>query len=208
MIDRIVGGVVWIALIFVAYISGLYCFLNLLLLVIGLHEIYKMNKLKPTKFAYIYSIVFLTGIMALNYIYVTNDKILLLLITSIMLCDTFAYLTGKAIGKHKFSKTSPNKTIEGIIGGMAVSISFVMILVLRVPYFSNIMSFSNIGVIILFVLILIAGIYGDLLESKLKRITGQKDSGTIIYGHGGVCDRIDSWVLAAMPMALVLLILS
>jgi phosphatidate cytidylyltransferase len=65
----------------------------------------------------------------------------------------------------------------------------------------------NINMALLFVFLIITFIFaviGDLVESKLKRITGVKDSGTIIYGHGGILDRIDSWVLASIPVFIML----
>lgn len=206
MINRIVGGIGWFVLVIAAFILGIYNYLNFVFLAIAIFEIYRMYKAKNTNFAFIYGFIFTIGIFALNYIYSVNAPLLLLLIISIMMCDTFAYFTGKAIGKHHFSAISPNKTIEGLIGGISISIIIDIILIKVFPYFGDLMPISNLGFIILIVVILIAGIYGDLLESKLKRITGVKDSGNIVYGHGGICDRVDSWVVAAIPMALAVMI--
>ncbi len=102
--------------------------------------------------------------------------------------DTFAYFTGKAIGKTKLCpEISPKKTVEGavggIIGGFAAAYLFNRFLCLGL---------GPGGVLFLSALAGSIGIAGDLFESLLKRAAGVKDSGTLIPGHGGVLDRIDS----------------
>lgn len=107
--------------------------------------------------------------------------------------DSGAYYTGRALGKHKLSPLiSPNKTIEGAVGGiitgMAVAVILSLLLLQTVPWFFVLASAFVLGVI---------GICGDLVESVIKRATGTKDSGTILGGHGGVLDRTDSILFAA-----------
>ncbi len=102
--------------------------------------------------------------------------------------DTFAYFTGKTIGRHKLSPyVSPNKTVEGAIGGLAGAVIAGYILN---KYLSMGMGISEVAV--LSIILGVIGIIGDLAESLLKRSAGVKDSGSIIPGHGGVLDRIDS----------------
>lgn len=106
--------------------------------------------------------------------------------------DTFAYLSGKNFGKHKlYEKISPKKTIEGFVGGF---ISCVMAGI-AIHYFSNTLSFIH--WIIIAIITSVFGTIGDLIQSKFKRQAGVKDSGTIMPGHGGVFDRLDSVLYAA-----------
>jgi len=101
--------------------------------------------------------------------------------------DTFAYLVGKNFGKTKlFERISPKKTIEGFIGGLF----FAIILGAVLGYYSK--HFSMLNWIIIAIIIAVFGTLGDLIESKFKRQAGVKDSGTIMPGHGGLLDRLDS----------------
>lgn len=106
---------------------------------------------------------------------------------SIWACDTFAYLVGSRIGKHKFTKISPNKSIEGVIGGFFGVLIFSYIFKYFVPKI-----FFGTNLAILSVLLTIVAVFGDLFESKIKRDLDVKDSSTILGGHGGFLDRFDS----------------
>lgn len=114
---------------------------------------------------------------------------LLLLLVIIWANDTFAYFTGKGIGKTGLSRISPKKTVEGAIGGLLGG--FVAAFLYN-GFLS--MGLSVGAVAVLSVVIGAVGIIGDIAESLLKRAAGVKDSGTIIPGHGGVLDRIDSLI--------------
>jgi phosphatidate cytidylyltransferase len=105
--------------------------------------------------------------------------------------DTGAYLTGMTMGRHKlWERISPKKTWEGLIGGIVIAV--------LVAWFLS----GWLGVVDRFhwvmisLIISVAGTYGDLVESMLKRSTGVKDSGTIMPGHGGFLDRFDSAILS------------
>lgn len=117
----------------------------------------------------------------------------LLIIISIWINDTMAYIVGSLIGKTPFSKISPKKTWEGTIGGMVLCSLTILILVYS---YEGTLSERVIHYTIISAIAAIAGTYGDLLESKLKRLAGVKDSGRIMPGHGGFLDRFDSLVFA------------
>lgn len=110
--------------------------------------------------------------------------------------DTFAYLCGRAFGKHKlFEKVSPGKTWEGFAGGLLLSAAFSLLLAkwFDIPYG------INVGIAISTV---VFGTLGDLVESMLKREFGIKDSGNILPGHGGMLDRFDA-LLISLPFTSV-----
>jgi phosphatidate cytidylyltransferase len=117
----------------------------------------------------------------------------LIIIGSIWINDTMAYIVGSLIGKTPLSKVSPKKTREGTIGGVLLSVG----LAWAIGQFLMNQSGSRWAVIAC--IAAVAGTLGDLLESKLKRMAGVKDSGAILPGHGGFLDRFDSLLLAA-PM--------
>ena len=118
----------------------------------------------------------------------------LLIIFSIWINDTMAYIVGSFIGKTPLSSISPKKTWEGTIGGIILTIVVITLLAVftkRIePLHAAIMS----------ALAAITGTYGDLFESKLKRMAGVKDSGSIMPGHGGFLDRFDSLLFAAVAV--------
>lgn len=112
------------------------------------------------------------------------------LIASIWINDTMQYLVGSFIGKTPFSKISPKKTWEGTIGGSFLCITLAAL----IPFF--ITKQFDVEIIGIATIAAVLGTLGDLLESKLKRMAGVKDSGQIMPGHGGFLDRFDSLLLA------------
>lgn len=121
---------------------------------------------------------------------------LLTALTMVWAADSGAYFAGRAFGKHKLApRVSPNKTIEGLLGGMVAGIvvacAFGWLAGLTVAHVPQLVLVSAVAVL--------ASVLGDLFESLLKRHAGAKDSGAVIPGHGGVLDRIDG-VLAALPV--------
>ena len=125
----------------------------------------------------------------------------LLLIVSIWLNDTMAYLVGSLIGKTPLSPISPNKTWEGTIAGIILSVFIVsMVMAVAMPNQDKYIFYVSL-------IASIAGNFGDLLESKLKRLAGVKDSGSMMPGHGGFLDRFDSILFATPFVWLILQIL-
>jgi phosphatidate cytidylyltransferase len=107
----------------------------------------------------------------------------LLLVLAVWSYDTGAYLVGRRLGRHRFlTHISPSKTVEGLVGGLVQ---------------------EPLGGLVLGPLIGLAAQAGDLAESMLKRAAGAKDSGTLIPGHGGILDRVDSFLFAAPVAALL-----
>jgi phosphatidate cytidylyltransferase len=105
--------------------------------------------------------------------------------------DTGAYLTGMSFGRHKLmERISPKKTWEGFFGGVIIAFLIAWLL----SGWLGVV--DKIHWIIISVIVSIAGTYGDLVESMLKRSTGVKDSGTIMPGHGGFLDRFDSAIIS------------
>ena len=145
--------------------------------------------------------LYLLGYAILPFIFITkipfgikgyNPKIIVGIFILIWANDTFAFIVGKSIGKHKlFERVSPKKTIEGFIGGIVFA---VMASYLISNYYIG--GAQNIWVVIALI-VGVFGTIGDLIESKFKRIAGVKDSGTIMPGHGGVLDRLDSIIFVA-----------
>ncbi len=106
--------------------------------------------------------------------------------------DTFAYIVGSTLGRIKlYEKVSPNKTVEGAIGGLVAA--------LIGSYFISkyVTSLSLTNWIVIAFIVAVFGLLGDLIESKFKREAGVKDSSNLIPGHGGFLDRLDSIIFAA-----------
>lgn len=158
------------------------------LLILG-YQVYKKSNLKPV-LIYLYPSL---PILALWQIYLTHGMFALFwLILIVASCDSAAYFIGKLIGKTLFSPTSPNKTLEGVIGGLIFASIFGSLIGIFVYGFwlSLFCSFFS----------AFMAVIGDLLESYFKREAGVKDSGDLIPGHGGLLDRIDAVIIAAFVM--------
>ncbi|NOR55040.1 MAG: phosphatidate cytidylyltransferase [Sulfurovum sp.] len=121
---------------------------------------------------------------------------MLWLLVTVAVTDTGAYFVGKAIGKTKFSDTSPNKTLEGVFGGIVIAMILGTMMGLSiVPFWTA---------FLVTLVTSVSSIFGDLFESYLKREAGVKDSGDILPGHGGILDRIDGYLFAAPMMVIAL----
>jgi phosphatidate cytidylyltransferase len=120
-----------------------------------------------------------------------NLTIPLLTIFSLWINDTMAYIVGSFIGKTPLSHISPKKTWEGTIGGALLAVIIMSLIAWstgRLPVV-HALAISAIAAV--------TGTYGDLFESKLKRMAGVKDSGSFMPGHGGFLDRFDSLLFAS-----------
>jgi len=120
----------------------------------------------------------------------------------IVASDIGSYFIGKSFGKTSLSPISPSKTIEGLIGGISCSI-------LLAIFFAFLMNWENplIVGIIYGISISLMALVGDLIESMMKRDAKIKDSGTFLPGHGGILDRIDSYIFTPSVLYYIFIIL-
>ncbi len=182
-------------LIITDYISFSYTFL--LFIISTILSLWKTNA----------QLSFYTGILfSLSYIFIPLSSIILLgfvfnstfenntiihILILIWCIDSFSYLTGKLFGKNKiFKKISPNKTLEGYIGGLILTLITAYIISKKKRINLDISWYA------LSILIFFSSNLGDLFMSKIKRIFGVKNSGKLIPGHGGILDRIDSMLIS------------
>lgn len=179
----------------------------LYLLFILVRSLYSNRSEQPAEiskiiFGHIYITLPITLAALLKDIY---PSILLTAVIAIWANDTGAYIVGSKIGKNRlFPSLSPKKSWEGFFGGMLFSVISTTLL----AYFLDVFMFDVITRgIILGIVISIFATWGDLFESMLKRNAGVKDSGSLIPGHGGILDRIDS-MLFVIPITTLLVYFS
>jgi len=128
-------------------------------------------------------------------------SLFIFLIATVILTDSMAYFAGRFFGKHKLApKISPKKTIEGAIGGWLVGASFAVGFGLVTELFAQMWI-----LVVLAIFLPILSQIGDLVASALKRQYGIKDFGNMFPGHGGVMDRVDSQMLAAILIYVIIL---
>ena len=148
-------------------------------------------------------LLFIPAYYALTVLHALFGPLQLISIMAIAwVADTGAYFVGKQFGKHKLApRISPGKSIEGAIGGLVLVIIYLVIL----KYFNLADYLITYSMAFKFATILtVISIAGDWFESWLKRVAGVKDSGSILPGHGGVFDRIDS-LIAVLAIAFAII---
>ena len=148
-------------------------------------------------------LVFVPSWLALIYLYQTHQGpwLILLVVCVVIAADTGAYFFGRAFGKRKLAAdVSPGKSWEGFLGGVLCCVLLSLFIAWRTDF--------NEWLTILIVIIptALVSVLGDLFESMMKRHRGIKDSGTILPGHGGVLDRLDSLTAAAPVFALTIVL--
>ncbi|MBE0498687.1 MAG: CDP-archaeol synthase [Campylobacterales bacterium] len=153
---------------------------------------------KELKFKYFYPFIYPTaGFLFMLTLYNEYGVIALFwLLVIVAGTDVGAYVVGKSIGKTRFSETSPNKTLEGVIGGVVIATLLGFLIGVN---------FVDIDkAIVISLLSAIAAVFGDLFESYLKRRANVKDSGDILPGHGGILDRVDGYLFSVIIMLVLL----
>jgi phosphatidate cytidylyltransferase len=197
----IVSGTLIVLAVYLWGISGLTGFLLLTLLVLFLLSVYDLKDLNSslTRLGVgILGIVYISCL--LSYLIPVRESdfgalLVLYLLTVVWSTDTSAYYIGKNFGKKKLLPlVSPNKTVEGALGGLAGGCFASLLFKI---FFLDV--FSLFDAILLPLLISSVSQMGDLFESYIKRWAGVKDMGSLIPGHGGILDRIDG-LLFAVPV--------
>ena len=186
--------------------------------VMMINSLYEKSKTRFDMFANLYTAILYIAVpwSLLNFAVIDystgdfNGILLLCFFCIIWGSDVGAYLfgitLGQKYGKKLFPSISPKKSWIGFWGGMLLAIAITLVL-----YYTDLLplkdgSYNLFHCVAIAVLIDIAGVYGDLIESQWKRHYNVKDSGTIIPGHGGLLDRFDS-ALIAIPVAIIYLVL-
>ena len=183
--------------LFFYYTDKIIYFITLIYLLISIEVFLNFKKSIKTIIFYI-TISYLSVVMYFSFNFNSYE------FTAIILCitcfDSFSYLFGKIFGKKKMlNKISPNKTYEGLIGGIMLTnfISLIIFLNFNVYKTSinlNFFFFTNIVILFSF--------FGDLIQSYFKRFNNLKDSSNFLPGHGGFFDRFDSFLLVIIPFSI------
>mgnify|MGYP001205510438 FL=1 len=212
-LPRLITGIVYISLVTGSIIHSSESFLVVFILLTLLaiyesHELWKKIKLNNSNQSlifrlpqyYVFQSMTVLALIPFSFDELYNPFPILLIFILIWISDTMSYFFGSYFGKTKMKiKASPNKTWEGFVGGFLCSIIFSII---SFNYIQEIYPFWK--TVSLGILIPIFGLIGDIYQSKIKRMAGVKDSGTILPGHGGVLDRLDS----AMGVSYIVLIIT
>lgn len=172
----------------------LTCFINLFLfkdlLAVSMIPMFGTKKYAVSLFYLIGGFVFITLIPFYNGEF--SPMTVVAVFVLIWVNDTFAFLVGKNFGKHKLlERISPKKTVEGFLGGL-VACCIAGFVIFKITG-----KFAPAHWIGLALVVCVFGTIGDLIQSKFKRQAGVKDSGTLMPGHGGLYDRLDSIIYAA-----------
>lgn len=199
LIIAIVSYIIFYNTPFIPFYDGI---ITLISIIVSIQLAFFLFSKKDKTFKQYEKWLYIIGYIILPFIILTkipigvdgyNPKILIGIFILIWTNDTFAYVVGKSIGKHKlFERISPKKTIEGFLGGLTFSVLGSIVIA---KFF---IGTANIGIWIgIAILVSIFATLGDLIQSKFKRLAGVKDSGKIMPGHGGILDRLDSIIYVA-----------
>ena len=199
-LPRLISGILYIVIIFASIVISMETFITVFLIftLISTYEanlLYKKIKSKGYKYNHpiIPPIYVSVSMIALIYIPFTgndiyNPYLILFIFILIWISDTMSYFFGSLFGRTSLKiEASPNKTWEGFIGGLFCSILFSYV---SFNFIQEI--FPLWKTIVLGFIVPIFGLFGDIVQSKIKRRAGVKDSGSMIPGHGGLFDRLDS----------------
>ena len=200
---RWISGIA-LGFLFLAYIllSPSFFFNFGLIIIFGI-SIYELIKLRVFSLQSLLAFILIVTAILCLYLYELERSLILIAVMISVATDAFAFFAGKVLGRNKiFPIISPNKTLEGTIGGVVSSVVINSMMITLI--FQN--SLKTLDVIMLSLMIFIcavAAVLGDLLISYIKRQANLKDTGSLIPGHGGLLERIDSHILC-IPVFFVL----
>ena len=200
---RWISGIA-LGFLFLAYIllSPSFIFNFGLIIIFGI-SIYELIKLRVFSLQSLLAFILIVTAILCLYLYELERSLILIAVMISVATDAFAFFAGKVLGRNKiFPIISPNKTLEGTIGGVVSSVVINSLMITLI--FQN--SLKTLDVIMLSLMVFIcavAAVFGDLLISSIKRQANLKDTGSLIPGHGGLLDRIDSHILC-IPVFFVL----
>lgn len=180
---------------FIGYEKLELAFIFVVLLLV--YSVVVKNKFTFDDVAFVVMSAIYVGLGFFYFIETRNEGLVYIIFALVVVwtTDSGAYFTGRKLGKRKlWPEISPNKTVEGFVGGIVIAVVFAAIMQLIYPFASSWMM-----LLIVTVICSIFGQMGDLVESAIKRHYGVKDSGTILPGHGGILDRFDS-LLFVLPL--------
>lgn len=189
-------------------VSGFFEYVMYIFPVFWLYAIIKLSQYERNKIDTLSrSQILVMGLFAISpfcaslYVLHSNGVAwIFMFILVVAAADSGAYFAGKAIGKRKMlPRLSPNKTIEGLLGGLVSSIVVAVIFLL----YMDLTAIQYIAMIFISALVAVVSVMGDVFESMMKRIAGVKDSGDLLPGHGGVLDRLDGY-MPALPIFVLL----
>ena len=167
---------------------SLIFYLIIIIYILILFEIYIYFK-QYKFFPIIYILISFSFLITIKF----DDKIIIyfnLYILTVIVFDIFSYLVGKFFGKNKLIKISPNKTIEGFIGGVVFSLFSALL------FIYNTQIIFTLNLIFYIILFILSSFIGDIIESFFKRKNDLKNSSKLIPGHGGIFDRFDSFLFS------------
>ena len=200
---RWISGIA-LGFLFLAYIllSPSFFFNFGLIIIFGI-SIYELIKLRVFSLQSLLAFILIVTAILCLYLYELERSLILIAVMISVVTDAFAFFAGKVLGRNKiFPIISPNKTLEGTIGGIVSSV-VINSLMITLIFQNSLKTFDVIMLTLMIFICAVAAVFGDLLISSIKRQANLKDTGSLIPGHGGLLDRIDSHILC-IPVFFVL----
>ena len=200
---RWISGIA-LGFLFLAYILLFPSFLfNFGLIIIFGISIYELIKLRVFSLQSLLAFILIVTAILCLYLYELERSLILIAVMISVATDAFAFFAGKVLGRNKiFPIISPNKTLEGTIGGIVSSVVINSLMVTLI-FQKSLKTYDVIMLSLMIFICAVAAVFGDLLISSIKRQANLKDTGSLIPGHGGLLDRIDSHILC-IPVFFVL----
>ena len=204
---EITASIILIILLLIIFLAPPLIFKTTIFFIVGLALYELFFLIKKPYWPSIVFFIFLLVFLFFGSIFEENRMLFLYAIMISALNDSGAYYIGKKYGKKKiFPLTSPKKTLEGLMAGIFISSSVLyLVAYFQIIKLDLIYSFFS-GSAFYFILIScsLMAVFGDYIESRIKRIANVKDSGSLLPGHGGILDRVDSHIIV-VPIFFILL---